>query len=98
MQIQVNDLLTVVNCELPRQIKAFKFAIGARWPTQEPKNWLWHLICNNKRQQQKKQKWETSHRKCTFNLEECEKFRKKKETIDGLNKDGGWMTTENDCS
>lgn len=38
MQIQVNDLLTVVNCELPRQIKAFKFAIGARWPTQEPKN------------------------------------------------------------
>lgn len=44
--------------------------------------------CNN-RQQQKKQKWETSHRKCTFNLEECEKFRKKKETIDGLNKDGG---------
>lgn len=38
MKMQVNDLLTVVNCELRRQIKAFEFAIGARWPTQEPKN------------------------------------------------------------
>lgn len=80
MKMQVNDLLTVVNCELPRQIKAFEFAIGARWPTQEPRTDSGTLSVKESKQQ-KKQKWETSHRKCTFNLEQCEKFRKKKKPL-----------------